>query len=46
MSYGKSIGEVLYNSNHNGELYLDNERMILTSSSVFGTLRKDLIENI
>ncbi|QGQ44820.1 XylR N-terminal domain-containing protein [Metabacillus sediminilitoris] len=29
-----------------GSLYLENERMILTSSSVFGTLRKDLIENI
>jgi PucR family transcriptional regulator, purine catabolism regulatory protein len=29
-----------------GSLFLENERMILTSSSVFGTLRKDLIENI
>jgi purine catabolism regulator len=29
-----------------GALFLENERMILTSSSVFGTLRKDLIENI
>ncbi|HZG74153.1 MAG TPA: XylR N-terminal domain-containing protein [Chondromyces sp.] len=29
-----------------GALYLDNERVILTSSSIFGTLRKDLIKNI
>lgn len=29
-----------------GTLYLEDERMILTSSTVFGTLRRDLIENI
>lgn len=30
----------------NGSIYLDKERVIITSSSVFGTLRKDLIKNI
>ncbi|SDI72253.1 XylR N-terminal domain-containing protein [Natribacillus halophilus] len=29
-----------------GKIYLDDERMILTSTSVFGTLRKDLMDNI
>lgn len=33
-------------NNHNGSIYLDTERVIITSSSVFGTLRKDLIKNI
>ncbi|MDP1418736.1 XylR N-terminal domain-containing protein [Peribacillus simplex] len=32
--------------NDDGEIHLNDERMILTSSSIFGTLRKDLIENI
>ncbi|MGE7587660.1 XylR N-terminal domain-containing protein [Peribacillus sp. NPDC101480] len=32
--------------NDEGEIHLNDERMILTSSSIFGTLRKDLIENI
>ncbi|MDM8099786.1 MULTISPECIES: XylR N-terminal domain-containing protein [Oceanobacillus] len=29
-----------------GKIYLDNERVILTSSAVFGILRKDLMDNI
>ncbi|GAK09036.1 XylR N-terminal domain-containing protein [Geomicrobium sp. JCM 19038] len=33
-------------SKEKGKLYLDGERMILTSTNVFGTLRKDLIDNI
>ncbi|CAH0185905.1 Phenol regulator MopR [Peribacillus sp. Bi96] len=32
--------------NDEGEIHLNDERMILTSSSIFGTLRKDLIETI
>ncbi|MEC1770441.1 XylR N-terminal domain-containing protein [Schinkia azotoformans] len=30
----------------NGAIFLDNERILLTPSAVFGTLRKELIENI
>ncbi|WP_042348493.1 XylR N-terminal domain-containing protein [Bacillus massiliigorillae] len=29
-----------------GKIYFDNERIILTSSSIFGALRKDLVENL
>ncbi|MGJ9385259.1 XylR N-terminal domain-containing protein [Salipaludibacillus sp. CF4.18] len=43
-----SFDQNIYKSRNekDGKIYLDNERMILTSSSVFGTLRKDLMENI
>ncbi len=33
-------------SDHNGTIHMNNERIILLSSSAFGTFRKDLIENI
>ncbi|TCP30863.1 DNA-binding PucR family transcriptional regulator [Scopulibacillus darangshiensis] len=33
-------------ADQSGTIFLENERMILTSSSVFGILRRDLIENI
>lgn len=33
-------------TDNEGKIYLDNERVILTSSAVFGILRKDLMDNI
>lgn len=33
-------------TDNEGRIYLDDERVILTSSAVFGILRKDLMENI
>ncbi|SDJ07953.1 XylR N-terminal domain-containing protein [Alteribacillus bidgolensis] len=44
MAFHQNVFDSL--SEKDGKIYLDGERMILTSSSVFGTLRKDLMENI
>ena len=33
-------------TDNEGRIYLDDERVILTSSAVFGILRKDLMDNI
>ena len=33
-------------NNTEGEIFLHDERVIITSSSIFGTLRKELVENI
>ncbi|KKE77702.1 hypothetical protein DTX80_12940 [Bacilli bacterium] len=43
-----TINQDIYSgiTDHEGRIFLDNERIILTSSNVFGILRKDLMENI
>ncbi|AXF57033.1 XylR N-terminal domain-containing protein [Salicibibacter kimchii] len=44
MTFNENINNHI--KDDDGKIYLDDERMILTSTSVFGTLRKDLMENI
>ena len=40
-----NVGELLVKE-QDGVITLDGERIVLTSSAIFGTLRKDLTENL
>lgn len=43
---GAKTGKEYVIKQSDGAIFIDNERIILTPSSVFGTLRKELIDNI
>lgn len=46
MALHHNIDPNIADTDNEGRIYLDGERIILTSSTVFGILRKDLMENI